>query len=151
MPGTGCWLYTQKRGAVLSAVPSPLHLLVVLPSIHQMLFCNECRLQLLYTHCGKSHTAILIDVLCHLSAIKALLSWPAHGHSTAPGTDTSRYVVQVRRRTTKQACPLTLTLYVRWFSPQGRTKVNKLLLRPVTSVEALQVHTLRKLRQNSDL
>ncbi len=47
--------------------------------------------------------------------------------------------MQVRRRTTKQACPLTLTLYVRWFSPQGRTKVNKLLLRPVTSVEALQV------------
>ena len=36
-------------------------------------------------------------------------------------------------------CALTLTLYVRWFSSQGRTKVNKLLLRPVTSVEALQV------------
>ncbi|CAL5228761.1 g11949 [Coccomyxa viridis] len=59
---------------------------------------------------------------------------PAPGPKSAP----KKEVPQVRRRTTKQACPLTLTLYVRWFSPQGRTKVNKLLLRPVTSVEALQ-------------
>jgi hypothetical protein len=34
---------------------------------------------------------------------------------------------------------LKLSLYVRWFSPTGKTKVNRLLLRPVTSVEALQV------------
>ena len=50
--------------------------------------------------------------------------------------------MQVRRRTAKQDWSLTLTLYVRWFSPQGRTKVNRLLLRPVTSVEALQVRSL---------
>jgi hypothetical protein len=35
---------------------------------------------------------------------------------------------------------LQLSLYVRWFSPTGKTKVNRLLLRPVTSVEALEVH-----------
>ena len=50
--------------------------------------------------------------------------------------------MQVRCRTAKQDWSLTLTLYVRWFSPQGRTKVNRLLLRPVTSVEALQVRSL---------
>lgn len=35
--------------------------------------------------------------------------------------------------------PLQLSLYVRWTSPSGSSKVNRLLLRPVTSVEALQV------------
>ncbi|CAK0782536.1 hypothetical protein CVIRNUC_005754 [Coccomyxa viridis] len=45
---------------------------------------------------------------------------------------------EVRRRTAKHGCPLTLTLYVRWFSPSGKSKVNRLLLRPVTSVDALQ-------------
>ena len=50
-------------------------------------------------------------------------------------------MMQVRRRTAKHECPLQLTLYVRWFSPNGRTKVTRLLLRPVTSVEALQVCT----------
>ena len=47
--------------------------------------------------------------------------------------------VQVKRRTAELGCPLTLTLYVRWFSPSGKSKVNRLLLRPVTSVDALQV------------
>lgn len=51
--------------------------------------------------------------------------------------------MQVRHRTAKSDWSLTLTLYVRWFSPQGRTKVNRLLLRPVTSVEALQVRSLQ--------
>lgn len=46
---------------------------------------------------------------------------------------------QVKRQAAVQECPLQLTLYVRWFSPNGRTKVNRLLLRPVISVEALQV------------
>ena len=46
---------------------------------------------------------------------------------------------QVKRRTAKRGCPLTLTLYVRWFSPSGKSKVNRLLLRPVISVDALQV------------
>ena len=34
---------------------------------------------------------------------------------------------------------LQLSLYVRWTSPSGVSKVNRLLLRPVSSVEALQV------------
>ena len=50
-------------------------------------------------------------------------------------------MLQVRRRTAKHECSLQLTLYVRWFSPNGKTKVTRLLLRPVTSVEALQVCT----------
>ena len=54
--------------------------------------------------------------------------------------DGATMAAQGRRQLVKQEeCPLTLTLYVRWFSPNGRTKVNRLLLRPVTSVEALQV------------
>ena len=47
--------------------------------------------------------------------------------------------VQVKRRPAKRGCQLTLMLYVRWFSPSGKSKVNRLLLRPVTSVDALQV------------
>lgn len=39
----------------------------------------------------------------------------------------------------KKEKPLQLSLYVRWYSPSGKTKVNRLLLRPVTSVEALEV------------
>ena len=39
----------------------------------------------------------------------------------------------------KRERPLQLSLYVRWYSPSGKTKVNRLLLRPVTGVEALEV------------
>ncbi|KAK9901371.1 hypothetical protein WJX75_008900 [Coccomyxa subellipsoidea] len=38
----------------------------------------------------------------------------------------------------KRERPLQLSLYVRWYSPSGKTKVNRLLLRPVTGVEALE-------------
>lgn len=39
----------------------------------------------------------------------------------------------------ESAQALQLSLYVRWTSPSGVSKVNRLLLRPVSSVEALQV------------
>ncbi len=43
------------------------------------------------------------------------------------------------RQRRKRERPLQLSLYVRWYSPSGKTKVNRLLLRPVTCVEALEV------------
>ena len=39
----------------------------------------------------------------------------------------------------QRKCGLQLSLFVRWHSPTGKTKVNRLQLRSVGSVEALQV------------
>lgn len=52
--------------------------------------------------------------------------------------DTRSTAHEEGKKRRKKEKPLQLSLYVRWYSPSGKTKVNRLLLRPVTSVEALE-------------